>query len=75
MSSREIFQARLRDELAYPALLVLEEAHNFVPAGASTAAVQRATTVTKQIAQEGRKFGLHLRGEYASHTKVAWRTA
>jgi hypothetical protein len=56
----EIFQARLRDELRYPALLVLEEAHNFVPASASTAALQRATAITKQIAQEGRKFGLGL---------------
>ncbi|HEY3108300.1 MAG TPA: ATP-binding protein, partial [Chloroflexota bacterium] len=56
----EIFQARLRDELRYPALLVLEEAHNVVPASAGTAAVQRATAITKQIAQEGRKFGLGL---------------
>jgi hypothetical protein len=56
----DIFEARVRDELKLPVLLVLEEAHNFAPAKAMTPAEQRAITTTKQIAQEGRKFGVGL---------------
>jgi len=55
-----LFEKRTRDELKLPVLLVLEEAHNFAPARAVTPAQQRAITVTKQIAQEGRKFGVGL---------------
>jgi hypothetical protein len=55
-----IFDARVRDELKLPVLLLLEEAHNFAPAKANTPAEQRAITITKQIAQEGRKFGVGL---------------
>ena len=56
----DIFEARVRDELKLPVLLLLEEAHNFAPAKANTPAEQRAITTTKQIAQEGRKFGVGL---------------
>lgn len=56
----EIFEARVRNDLKLPVLLLLEEAHNFAPARAITAAEQRATSTTKQIAQEGRKFGVGL---------------
>lgn len=56
----DIFEARVRDELKLPVLLLLEEAHTFAPAKASTPAEQRAITSTKQIAQEGRKFGVGL---------------
>lgn len=55
-----IFEARVRDELKLPALLLLEEAHNFAPGKANTPAQQRAINVTRQIAQEGRKFGVGL---------------
>jgi DNA helicase HerA-like ATPase len=55
-----IFEARIRDELKLPTLLLLEEAHNFAPVRANTPAEQRAITTTKQIAQEGRKFGVGL---------------
>ncbi|GIK73552.1 MAG: hypothetical protein BroJett021_25400 [Chloroflexota bacterium] len=55
-----IFEARVQGELALPALLLLEEAHNFAPARAATSAEQRAINTTKQIAQEGRKFGVGL---------------
>lgn len=41
-------------------LLLLEEAHNFAPGKAMTPAEQRAVNTTKQIAQEGRKFGVGL---------------
>jgi hypothetical protein len=56
----EIFEARVREELRLPVLLLLEEAHNFAPARAATDAEQRAITTTKQIAQEGRKFNVGL---------------
>jgi hypothetical protein len=55
-----LFEARVRDELKLPVLLLLEEAHNFAPAQANTPAEQRAITTTRQIAQEGRKFGVGL---------------
>ena len=55
-----LFEARIRNKLKLPTLLLLEEAHNFAPAHASTPAEQRAITTTRQIAQEGRKFGVGL---------------
>ncbi|MEZ4860264.1 MAG: ATP-binding protein [Caldilineaceae bacterium] len=55
-----IFESRIRDELKVPTLLLLEEAHNFAPAKANTPAEQRAISITRQIAQEGRKFGVGL---------------
>lgn len=58
--AERIFSARVGNELALPVLLLLEEAHNFAPAQANTPAERRAITVTKQIAQEGRKFGVGL---------------
>ncbi|MBV9491097.1 MAG: ATP-binding protein [Verrucomicrobia bacterium] len=56
----DLFQARMRDEAPLPALLLLEEAHNFAPGNASSAAEKRAISITRQIAQEGRKFGIGL---------------
>jgi DNA helicase HerA-like ATPase len=56
----DIFEARVRDELKLPVLLLLEEAHNFAPASAKRPAEQRSIAITKQIAQEGRKFGVGL---------------
>lgn len=56
----DILGAKVRDELELPVLLVLEEAHNFAPGRASTPAELRSIGITKQIAQEGRKFGVGL---------------
>lgn len=56
----DIFDARVSGDLQLPTLLLLEEAHNFAPARASTPAENRAIATTKQIAQEGRKFGVGL---------------
>ena len=56
----EIFDARVKDDLKLPVLLLLEEAHNFVPARANTPAEMRSIETTKQISQEGRKFGVGL---------------
>ena len=56
----DLFEMRVTGELEYPALMVLEEAHNFAPAKAMSYAEKRAINVTRQIAQEGRKFGLGL---------------
>lgn len=56
----DLFDAKVRDDLKLPVLFLLEEAHNFVPAKAATPAELRSITTTKQIAQEGRKFGVGL---------------
>ena len=58
--AESIFSARVANELPLPALFVLEEAHTFAPAGAATLAERQAIATTKQIAQEGRKFGVGL---------------
>jgi len=58
--ARDVFGARVSGELKWPVLFVLEEAHNFAPAHAYTEAEKLAITTTKQIAQEGRKFGVGL---------------
>ena len=58
--ANDIFDARVQDRLKLPVLFVLEEAHNFVPARANTNAEETSITTTKQIAQEGRKFGVGL---------------
>jgi hypothetical protein len=55
-----IFEARVSKRLDLPVLLVLEEAHNFVPAHSTIPAEERSIRTTKQIAQEGRKFGVGL---------------
>lgn len=58
--AESLFDARVEETLLLPVLLLLEEAHNFAPAHANTPAEQRAIATTKQIAQEGRKFGVGL---------------
>ena len=58
--AEDIFDKRVRNDLHLNALLVLEEAHNFAPAHATTDAEKRAILTTRQIAQEGRKFGVGL---------------
>lgn len=55
-----LFEKKIQNELRLPVLFILEEAHNFAPAQASTPAERRAVTSTRQIAQEGRKFGVGL---------------
>lgn len=55
-----IFEARVKKELTWPVLFLLEEAHNFAPAQAATEAEKRSVAITRQIAQEGRKFGVGL---------------
>jgi hypothetical protein len=58
--AEQIFAARVSDELKLPVLFLIEEAHYFAPARADTSAENRAIATTKQIAQEGRKFGVGL---------------
>jgi len=58
--ANDIFEARVREDLQMPVLLLLEEAHTFAPGQAYTPAERRAITTTKQIAQEGRKFRVGL---------------
>jgi hypothetical protein len=58
--AEDVFEKKVSDELRLPVLFVLEEAHNFAPAQARTPAENRSITMTRQIAQEGRKFGVGL---------------
>jgi DNA helicase HerA-like ATPase len=58
--AEEIFNKKISDDMRLPVLLVLEEAHNFAPAQARSDAEKRSITTTRQIAQEGRKFGVGL---------------
>jgi uncharacterized protein len=58
--AEKIFEARVSNDLKLPVLFLLEEAHNFVPAHSFSPAEKRSIEVTKQIAQEGRKFGVGL---------------
>lgn len=62
---RRLYQARLRatreqvdtdddQYLPYPVFVLIEEAHNFAPAGISIV----TTSILKQILAEGRKFGI-----------------
>jgi DNA helicase HerA-like ATPase len=51
-------EARVAGRLKLPVLLVLEEGHTFAPGRADTAAERAAVEVTRQVAQEGRKFGV-----------------
>lgn len=55
-----LLDLRVRKELKWRLLMVLEEAHTFAPGRGQTEAEARAIATTKQIAQEGRKFGLGL---------------
>jgi len=55
-----LLEGRLSGNLKLQVLLVLEEGHNFAPGKAETAAEKAAVEITRQIAQEGRKFGVGL---------------
>lgn len=55
------FAVRSDSRAEHPVLLVLEEAHRFIPARTDTlGAGSRSTAVFERIAKEGRKFGLSL---------------
>ncbi|MCT1415209.1 ATP-binding protein [Corynebacterium sanguinis] len=55
------FAVRSDPRAEHPVLLVLEEAHRFIPARTGAlAAGSRSTAVFERIAKEGRKFGLSL---------------
>jgi DNA helicase HerA-like ATPase len=58
--AEDLFEARVRERLKLPLLLLLEEAHTFVPGTAGTQAERQSISTTRQIAQEGRKFGIGL---------------
>lgn len=55
------FAVRFDPRAEHPVLLVLEEAHRFIPARTNIlGAGSRSTAVFERIAKEGRKFGLSL---------------
>ncbi len=58
--AEQLFEAKVAKKLQWPFLLVLEEAHNFVPGRSTSSAEQQSISITKQIAQEGRKFNIGL---------------
>lgn len=58
--TEKVFQERVQGAITLPFLLVLEEAHNFVPSSPSLDSEKQSLMITRQIAQEGRKFGVGL---------------
>lgn len=54
------FMQRCPDRGKFPVVLVLEEAHHYIPFNARLERQQRAREVFERIAKEGRKFGLSL---------------
>ena len=58
--AEQLFEAKVTRSLRLPFLFLLEEAHNFVPGRGTSSAEQQSIAITKQIAQEGRKFGVGL---------------
>jgi uncharacterized protein len=54
------FMQRIPDRGSFPVVLVLEEAHRYIPENAPLDRQQRARDVFEKIAKEGRKFGLSL---------------
>ncbi len=54
------FMQRCPKRGAYPVVLVLEEAHRYIPTNAPLERQQRAREVFERIAKEGRKYGLSL---------------
>ena len=58
--AEELFEAKVNERLQLPFLLLLEEAHHFVPGRGTSSAQQQSIAITKQIAREGRKFHIGL---------------
>jgi hypothetical protein len=54
------FMQRIPNRASLPVVLVLEEAHRYIPEHAPLERQQRAREVFEKIAKEGRKFGLSL---------------
>lgn len=54
------FMQRIENRGSFPVVLVLEEAHHYIPEDAQTSRQERARQVFERIAKEGRKFGLSL---------------
>ncbi len=53
---REIYSNVTSGEYPHPVFVIIEEAHNFIPAEGVT----RSSSIIKKIASEGRKFGVFL---------------
>lgn len=54
------FMQRIENRGSFPIVLVLEEAHHYIPEFTQTERQVRARQVFEKIAKEGRKFGLSL---------------
>jgi len=55
----EVFERRVTRKIKLPFLVVLEEAHNFIPGASESSAAVSVATI-KRIVTEGRKFGVGL---------------
>jgi Cdc6-like AAA superfamily ATPase len=55
----DLFEKRVTKKIKMPFLVVLEEAHNFIPASGERGAAVSVATI-KRIVTEGRKFGVGL---------------
>ena len=53
---REVYSEVVSEQFAHPVFVIVEEAHNFIPADKAT----RSSPIIKRIAGEGRKFGIFL---------------
>lgn len=54
------FAVRSQPRAEHPVLLVLEEAHRFIPSRPPVSGASRSAAIFERIAKEGRKFGLSL---------------
>jgi DNA helicase HerA-like ATPase len=55
----DLFAQRVTKKIGIPFLVVLEEAHNFIPGAGEIGAAVSVSTI-KRIITEGRKFGVGL---------------
>lgn len=54
------FMQRIEERGSFPVVLVLEEAHHYIPEEARTPRQERARNIFERISKEGRKFGLSM---------------
>ncbi len=56
----EIYEQRRNNDYTFPVFVLIEEAHRFLPSKAGGRGGRYSTDIVKEIAAEGRKFGVFL---------------
>lgn len=56
----KLFNGKVEDSIKLPFVIILEEAHRFAPNRSEEDSQNQSMQLTRQIAQEGRKFGVGL---------------